>query len=236
MLASQKGTMGSRLLLFGLLLCWAGLSSANKKRDICLLPPEPGKCEAYMPSFFFNATSGKCEKFIYGGCDGNENRFGTEKRCLQACPVKPGVCPARTPPGEIDPCFFRCSRDYECPDRKKCCRIECGPACVDPVPEKPGKCPVPPKGTVAVCLAKCTFDHDCLGHMKCCDWGCMKDCFNPVFGESLSPRIINVVPRIGLEIVLRGSFMELSKVSKDVHVREIVHHIETDRIPSLWRR
>ncbi|XP_008117935.1 chelonianin [Anolis carolinensis] len=182
MLASQKGTMGSRLLLLGLLLFWAGLSYANKKRDICLLPPKQGKCEAYIPSFFFNPKSGKCEKFIYGGCGGNENRFGTEKECLQACSEKPGVCPATTPPGELDPCFFPCSSDRQCPGKKKCCTIECGNACLDPVLEKPGKCPVPPKGKIATCIARCSSDQDCLGYQKCCDWACTKDCFDPVFG------------------------------------------------------
>jgi tissue factor pathway inhibitor len=43
--------------------------------DICTLERDPGPCKAYIPSYFFNSASGQCEKFIYGGCGGNENRF-----------------------------------------------------------------------------------------------------------------------------------------------------------------
>jgi len=51
----------------------------------CLLDPEPGICEAYVPSYFYNATSGQCEFFVYGGCGGNENRFPNRLECLRAC-------------------------------------------------------------------------------------------------------------------------------------------------------
>nr|XP_003226822.3 PREDICTED: uncharacterized protein LOC100562249 [Anolis carolinensis] len=87
MLASQKSTMGSRLVLVCLLFFWAGLSYANKneKRDFCILPSETGVCKMYIPRFFFNPTTKKCEKFIYGGCGGNKNNFETEKECLRAC-------------------------------------------------------------------------------------------------------------------------------------------------------
>jgi tissue factor pathway inhibitor len=44
-------------------------------KDICALEVEPGPCRGSIPSYFFNFKSGQCEKFIYGGCGGNENRF-----------------------------------------------------------------------------------------------------------------------------------------------------------------
>lgn len=38
-----------------------------------------------MPRFYFNTDSNKCEHFIYGGCDANENNFNTEDECKAAC-------------------------------------------------------------------------------------------------------------------------------------------------------
>ena len=51
----------------------------------CVLPRDPGTCEAHMPMYFHNATSGRCEMFVYGGCQGNDNRFTTLELCQQAC-------------------------------------------------------------------------------------------------------------------------------------------------------
>ena len=51
----------------------------------CLLDPVSGICEAYNSSYFYNATSGQCERFVYGGCGGNENRFSSGLECLRAC-------------------------------------------------------------------------------------------------------------------------------------------------------
>uniref|UniRef100_A0A803TFV7 BPTI/Kunitz inhibitor domain-containing protein n=1 Tax=Anolis carolinensis TaxID=28377 RepID=A0A803TFV7_ANOCA len=53
--------------------------------DICLFPPEEGHCRGNMPRFFFNSTSRRCEKFIYGGCSGNGNNFETREECHQVC-------------------------------------------------------------------------------------------------------------------------------------------------------
>ena len=53
--------------------------------DVCELEPETGPCLAYKPQYFYNATSHKCERFVYGGCRGNGNRFRTKSQCQNTC-------------------------------------------------------------------------------------------------------------------------------------------------------
>lgn len=53
--------------------------------DHCLQPSKIGMCRAAFPRFFFDATSGSCESFLYGGCGGNENNFETKKACQHSC-------------------------------------------------------------------------------------------------------------------------------------------------------
>jgi hypothetical protein len=52
---------------------------------VCSLPADSGPCEAYMPSWYFNSETGQCEEFIYGGCEGNDNRFSTLEECSGVC-------------------------------------------------------------------------------------------------------------------------------------------------------
>ena len=51
----------------------------------CMLPASTGTCFGYFQSWFFNARIRKCQKFIYGGCDGNDNRFETLQSCQRLC-------------------------------------------------------------------------------------------------------------------------------------------------------
>lgn len=51
----------------------------------CHLPPDPGPCEAFIPSWFFNNTVRSCAVFIYGGCNGNKNRFPSYYDCQDSC-------------------------------------------------------------------------------------------------------------------------------------------------------
>ena len=44
-----------------------------------------GPCKAAMKRWFYNLKTGQCEQFIYGGCQGNENNFETEKECVTTC-------------------------------------------------------------------------------------------------------------------------------------------------------
>jgi hypothetical protein len=49
------------------------------------LPYATGPCLAYDPSYWFDASTGVCMPFIYGGCEGNDNRFATVDDCYEAC-------------------------------------------------------------------------------------------------------------------------------------------------------
>ena len=53
--------------------------------DLCSLPPLTGPCKARFRRYFYNSSSGECEQFIYGGCQGNDNNFNTVKDCEAKC-------------------------------------------------------------------------------------------------------------------------------------------------------
>ncbi|CAG0880945.1 unnamed protein product [Darwinula stevensoni] len=72
----------------------------------CTMQPDQGRCETYQEMYFYNATAGECQKFAYGGCDGNPNRFSTGEECEAECSRSrvPHTC---TLPQEIGPCKAR---------------------------------------------------------------------------------------------------------------------------------
>lgn len=56
-----------------------------KEKARCVYPPVTGRCRADFSRFYYNPFSKSCERFTYGGCEGNANRFEKEKECMQAC-------------------------------------------------------------------------------------------------------------------------------------------------------
>nr|XP_054750209.1 TGF-beta receptor type-1-like [Lytechinus pictus] len=53
--------------------------------DQCRQVPQRGPCNMHEKRFFYNLTSSSCQEFIYGGCDGNDNRFMDSESCMDAC-------------------------------------------------------------------------------------------------------------------------------------------------------
>nr|CUU99114.1 hypothetical transcript [Hymenolepis microstoma] len=53
--------------------------------DVCSLPSDMGPCSDYVLRYTFNSSTGRCEMFYYGGCEGNENRFESLEDCQRRC-------------------------------------------------------------------------------------------------------------------------------------------------------
>nr|VZI35225.1 unnamed protein product [Spirometra erinaceieuropaei] len=57
---------------------------AQSRVHICNIPIKKGRCRASLERYGYNNETGECRKFIYGGCDGNENNFHSKKECAMA--------------------------------------------------------------------------------------------------------------------------------------------------------
>ncbi|XP_057385446.1 serum basic protease inhibitor-like isoform X1 [Balaenoptera acutorostrata] len=58
---------------------------AGSQPAFCLEPHYTGPCRARKIRYFYNAKSGQCEIFIYGGCRGKKNSFLTAEDCMKTC-------------------------------------------------------------------------------------------------------------------------------------------------------
>ncbi|XP_042370708.1 kunitz-type protease inhibitor 2-like [Plectropomus leopardus] len=51
----------------------------------CMATSDPGPCRAAFPMFYYDPKTATCQSFIYGGCRGNKNRYGTKDECMRHC-------------------------------------------------------------------------------------------------------------------------------------------------------
>ncbi|XP_048408570.1 collagen alpha-3(VI) chain-like [Stegostoma tigrinum] len=59
--------------------------SYTNNNDMCALNFEEGNCHNYTIKWFYNNKQKDCNRFWYGGCGGNKNRFDTRKECETLC-------------------------------------------------------------------------------------------------------------------------------------------------------
>ncbi|XP_045187913.2 PI-actitoxin-Aeq3a-like [Mercenaria mercenaria] len=53
--------------------------------DACQQPKVTGPCKGLFPRYFYNTQTSACEKFVYGGCWGNDNNFDVLEKCQTTC-------------------------------------------------------------------------------------------------------------------------------------------------------
>ena len=63
--------------------------SFDDRSDVekCYSSFDPGPCKTNFTKWYFSKSKQSCQQFIYGGCNGNENRFDTEEECQRKCMI-----------------------------------------------------------------------------------------------------------------------------------------------------
>ena len=97
-----SGSSGGASTSGGASMSSATTGNGGSPPDRCQLPILGGSCMAYFPSYGYSAETGRCESFVYGGCDGNDNRFETLDECLAACDPNGRSACETTPDCTID--------------------------------------------------------------------------------------------------------------------------------------
>ncbi|EUB57904.1 Kunitz-type serine protease inhibitor BmTI-A [Echinococcus granulosus] len=75
----------------------AVFSFSKAQSDPCRMLIELGLCLAYFPSWGYEQSTGQCVEFIYGGCQGNLNRFYSKEECEATSTILSTAQQARLP-------------------------------------------------------------------------------------------------------------------------------------------
>ena len=91
---------------------------AGATSNACSEPENAGPCDGAFTKYWHDANTGACIPFIYGGCEGNDNRFDTLAACQTACNSGPGAIDA-------------CTRNSDCVLEAACACVSCHPTTLD---------------------------------------------------------------------------------------------------------
>ncbi|XP_066282432.1 papilin-like isoform X1 [Branchiostoma lanceolatum] len=96
------------------------LHKVNPKEVICVQPADPGPCNGAFRNWYYEQSAQECRDFVYGGCQGNQNRFSSLKDCVDLCggdasiicdlPRAPGSCQGSIPRWYFDREEGRCTK------------------------------------------------------------------------------------------------------------------------------
>lgn len=101
-------------LLASLLLIGAEAADGEPDiHDFCQVPKVVGRCRASFRRWWYNATDGSCQQFVYGGCGGNDNNYLTKEDCLEKCAGFTEHCTAEAVTGPCRASFLRWYFDAE---------------------------------------------------------------------------------------------------------------------------
>ncbi|KAI0234218.1 Carboxypeptidase inhibitor SmCI [Lamellibrachia satsuma] len=150
-----------------LFLGLVAVATAHRYRPrFCYLPAKAGNCEAAIPSWFYNCATCACEKFIYGGCGGNRNRFDTELACRRRCKAK---CKG------LVSCDLKCKSGFV-KDLEGCPICQCVDACEnvkcsyrEQCVAKVSPCLIPPCPEFGECVDMCYLSKEtdlCRGRFR----------------------------------------------------------------------
>ncbi|XP_037499355.2 tissue factor pathway inhibitor 2 [Rhipicephalus sanguineus] len=81
-----------------------GFLETKTQAHACMQPKDPGPCRSSVPSWYFDAYERVCKEFIYGGCQGNSNRFESKIACEAACSHLKNKEDRCTQPPKTGPC------------------------------------------------------------------------------------------------------------------------------------
>ncbi|KAH7730490.1 thrombospondin [Aphelenchoides avenae] len=87
----------------------------------CEAGKDTGPCTNFVTKWYYNQADGTCNRFHYGGCEGNENRFETEQECKKECGDFVDTCFL---PRVVGPCAGKNSRYYFDQSTKTCTAFE----------------------------------------------------------------------------------------------------------------
>ncbi|KAF9796339.1 hypothetical protein SFRURICE_001912 [Spodoptera frugiperda] len=87
---------------------------------VCKQAKDEGPCQSYVTKVYFDAATGRCREFSYGGCLGGANRFSTVEECNQVCetavadpcvlPPEAGTCSDYIRQWYYDPAYDQCNQ------------------------------------------------------------------------------------------------------------------------------